>query len=237
MPAESTLLARWLARADDPRTAFHEARGVTTWSGAVDAAERVAAGLLGGRRSLEGERVAMLVSPGADFAAGFFGVLRAGGAVVVLSPLHPPPETRYFCDDAGVRTVLASADLAERASCLAPERSVVLIEDMVARARARLGPVPGERDAALQLYTSGTTGKPKGAVITHANLAVQQELLGEAWAWRESDVLLHVLPLHHMHGLAIALLSAVGSRRGHSLSALPSTPAPTWERHGAAPPS
>jgi malonyl-CoA/methylmalonyl-CoA synthetase len=229
MPAESPLLAGWIARAGDARVAFHDARGETPWSAAVDASERVAASLLGGRRSLEGERVALLVSPGADFATCFFGVLRAGGAVVVLSPLHPAPETRYFCDDAGVRTVLASADLADRAAPLAPERSVVLAAEALSHPRSRfLGPMPLERDAALQLYTSGTTGKPKGAVISHANLAVQQNLLRDAWDWRAEDTLLHVLPLHHMHGLAIALLSAVGA--GAATRFLPAFDArATWD--------
>src|SRR5271169_4537809 len=128
---ESSLLSRWLARAGDARPAFHDGRGATSWSEAVDAADRVAAALLEGRRSLEGERVALLVSPGAAFVACFFGVLRAGGAVVVLSPLHPAPETRYFCDDAGVRTVIASADQAGRVAFLAPERSVLLAETLV----------------------------------------------------------------------------------------------------------
>src|SRR5579884_1875572 len=104
--ASSRLLTEWLARAGEPRTAFVEPAGATCWNEAVDRADRVAAALLGGRRSLEGERVALLVSPGAAFVACFFGVLRAGGAVVVLSPLHPPPETAYFCGDARVRTVV-----------------------------------------------------------------------------------------------------------------------------------
>jgi len=228
VPAESTLLARWLALAGDSRIAFHDGRGATRWSEAVDASGRVATALLGGRRSLDGERVALLVSPGADFAACFFGVLRAGGAVVVLSPLHPPPETLYFCEDAGVRTVVVSADLAPRTAGLASDRRVLLAGDLVSHTRARLGPVPGDDDAALQLYTSGTTGKPKGAVISHGNLAAQQALLGEAWAWRADDVLLHVLPLHHMHGLAIALLSAVGA--GARTLFLPSFEArATWD--------
>src|SRR5271166_5487802 len=111
MRGDSRLLARWLARADDPRPAVHDGGGPHAWTHVVDAADRVACALLDGRRSLDGERVALLVSPGAAFVACFFGVLRAGGAVVVLSPLHPPPETRYFCDDAGVRTIVASAEL------------------------------------------------------------------------------------------------------------------------------
>jgi len=64
---------------------------------------------------------------------------------------------------------------------------------------------------ALQLYTSGTTGRPKGAVLTHANIGIQQQLVGDAWGFSQSDVLLHALPLHHMHGLAIALLTALGA--------------------------
>jgi malonyl-CoA/methylmalonyl-CoA synthetase len=207
----SVLLEPWLARADDARTAIVDPRGESTWSELVDRADRVACALLGERRSLEGERVALLVSPGAAFAAAFFGVLRAGGTVVVLSPLHPPPETRYFCDDARVRTVIASADMAERVAFLAPQRAVLLVETLVIHPRRAILTAPRDEDPALQLYTSGTTGKPKGAVLGHRNLGVQQRLLREAWAWRAEDTLLHVLPLHHMHGLAIAWLSAVGT--------------------------
>jgi malonyl-CoA/methylmalonyl-CoA synthetase len=212
MASPSHLIARWSSVAESSRPAVHDLAGTATWKGTGEAADRVAAGLLDGRRSLEGERVALLVSPGFSFLACFFGVLRAGGAVVVLSPLHPAPETKYFCEDAGVRTIVASPELAGRCAFLASERRVVLAEALLAaRSRGAVAADPREDDPALQLYTSGTTGKPKGAVITHANLAVQQALLAEAWGWGDDDVLLHVLPLHHMHGLAIALLSAVGA--------------------------
>jgi malonyl-CoA/methylmalonyl-CoA synthetase len=240
MPA-SPLLARWLARAEDQRTATRDAAGPATWRDLVLGADRLAAGLLAGRSSLDSERVALLVSPGAEFVQSLFGVLRAGGAAVVISPLHPPPETRYLCDDARVTTILASPDLSGHVAHLAArgplERRIMLTPELLAPTgsdlRSHLRSLPRAEDAALQLYTSGTTGKPKGVVITHANVAAQQELLGEAWGLCEGDVLLHVLPLHHMHGLAIALLPAIGA--GASTLFLGGFDArATWEAMGEA---
>jgi malonyl-CoA/methylmalonyl-CoA synthetase len=207
----SPLLARWLARSDDARPLAHDAHGLTTWRQGIRLANRAACALLDGRRSLEGERVAILVSPGATFVECLFGVLRAGGCAVILSPLHPSPETAYFCSDAGVRTIAASPELVERVAFLAPERRILTTDALLAGVEATVSAEPSSEDAALQLYTSGTTGRPKGAIITHANLAIHQELLAEAWAWRGDDVLLHALPLHHLHGLGIAMLSAVGA--------------------------
>ncbi|HEX4447786.1 MAG TPA: AMP-binding protein, partial [Polyangiaceae bacterium] len=227
MPAPlSTLLARWLQRSDDRRVMARDPRGETAWDHAVAAADRVATALLDGRRSLEGERVGLLVSPGADFVACMFGVFRAGGCLVVLSPLHPAPETAYFCADARVRTVIASPELAERIAFLAPERRIVTTDAVLAGPHGTIVATPHDEDPALQLYTSGTTGKPKGAIITHGNLAQQQALLEQAWAWNADDVLLHVLPLHHLHGLGIALLTALGA--GASAHFVPFDPRATW---------
>jgi malonyl-CoA/methylmalonyl-CoA synthetase len=225
---ESRILARWLAHADDPRPVAHDAAGTTAWREAVARADRVAGALLAGRASLEGARIALLVTPGADFIACLFGVLRAGGCAVILSPIHPPPETAYFLDDSGAETILASPELAPRLGAVAGGRRVLLTEAVTqARASDAVRARPAAGDPALQLYTSGTTGKPKGAVITHENLALQQELLGEAWQWREDDVLLHVLPLHHLHGLGIAMLSALGA--GASVRFLPFDARATWD--------
>jgi malonyl-CoA/methylmalonyl-CoA synthetase len=204
----SSLLARWTARAGDPRAAVIGAGGASSWRDVVAGADALATELLRGRPSLAGARVALLVSPGAAFVTSFFGVLRAGGAVVPLSPLHPPPEVQRMCDDAAVEAVIASPPFAGRAAALG-------LPLVAADASRPAGPPPPARpsdgDPALQVYTSGTTSRPKGAVLTHANLAVQQELLGETWGLREDDVLLHVLPLHHIHGIGIAMLAAIGS--------------------------
>ncbi len=210
----STLTSRWVARAGDSGVAVLDGRGPHSHDDVIAGSLRVASALLhaAGRGSLEGQRVAILVGPSAAFVEAFFGVLLAGGCVVVLSPLHPAPETRYFCDDAGVRTVLVSAELRELAAPLAATLEIRDLEPILATDEPPfdLGPLADDAPA-LQLYTSGTTGKPKGAVITHANLAVQQQLVGQAWGFGEADTLLHALPLHHMHGLAIALLTALGA--------------------------
>ncbi len=176
---------------------------------------------IGAKTTLGGERVALLVEPGADFVEAFFGVLSAGGCVVVLSPVHPVAETQYVCDDAHVRTILVSPSLAERLGPAGAGRRLIPIASPEAgdTLASDVGPGASHEDAALQVYTSGTTGKPKGAVLTHENLGIQQVLLGEAWGMSENDRLLHALPLHHIHGLGIALLTALGA--GASVTMLP----------------
>ena len=214
----SGLVRRFLDRHDDARPCILDAR-THTYRDVVLGAARVARAL-STEGPLAGARVAILVGPGAAFVEAFFGVLLAGGCVVVLSPLHPRPETRYFCEDAGVRAVLVSAAHASPAAPLADSFAVRPLEPILESAGSieaaehdrRIADVDFPTEApALQLYTSGTTGKPKGAVLTHGNLSIQPRLIGQAWGFTERDVLLHALPLHHMHGLVIALLTALAA--------------------------
>ena len=71
--------------------------------------------------------------------------------------------------------------------------------------------LPSINDTAVIIYTSGTTGRPKGAEITHGNLISNLQSLHEAWGWRPDDVLLHVLPIFHVHGLFVALHGALNA--------------------------
>ena len=99
------------------------------------------------------ERIAILVPPGADFVSASFGILLAGGVAVVLSPLHPAPETLSFCEDAGVRFVLVGDDPAYRALA-APLRVRIDVRPLASLAQERALREIEEGAAALQLYTA-----------------------------------------------------------------------------------
>lgn len=182
---------------------------------------RIRGALCRGARALalDGERVALLGSPGAAWVEAFLGVILAGGTALPLSPLYPSTELRWFLEDAGVQRLLITDDMAAMAAPLVSGRTDVeaLRIEELADAPAHTGSAAQDIDAdaaAVLLYTSGTTGKPKGALLTHRNLATHAALLRDAWAFSPDDALLHALPLHHLHGLGISLLTALlaGSR-------------------------
>jgi malonyl-CoA/methylmalonyl-CoA synthetase len=151
--------------------------------------------------------VAFLAPPSSAYVELLLGIMRAGGTAVPLSPLHAPPELAHLLATAGPRHILATEAMAARltgapVTVYRPQRGV-------SQALA-----PAARDPALMLFTSGTTGKPKGVVLSHAAVAATCASLHEAWGWRRDDRLLHVLPLHHTHGVIVALLGALWAGAG-----------------------
>ena len=207
----SPFLARLHALAASDRLAVEDDAVRRSFAQLHDRALRARAALCDGQASLEGRRIAILVSPGAAWVEAFLGVVLGGGVALPLSPLYPPSELAWFGDDAGADTLVLSADLASRAVDLAKGRRVLAVETIASGPREEAAAIAAiaPDDTALLLYTSGTTGKPKGAMLTHENLAVQAALLREAWGFSADDRLLHALPLHHLHGLGISLLTTL----------------------------
>lgn len=206
----SPLVSRIQARKHERRLAVQDDLETRSFAELWDGALRARAALLAGRTSLEGDVVALFASAGARWLEAFLGIILAGGVVLPLSPQYPAPELAWFGQDAHATIVIVSDDLRERAALLCENRRVLpmgsLRETMTKSEEISLRQAD---DVALLLYTSGTTGKPKGAMITHANVAIQAELLGEAWSWQTTDLLLHALPLHHLHGLGISLMTSI----------------------------
>jgi malonyl-CoA/methylmalonyl-CoA synthetase len=189
------------------RVATVDVRGDHSYGELLDASAAVARALLAGRRDLEEARVAFMVAPGFDYAAVQWGIWRAGGIAVPLCLTHPQPELEYAAGDTGAAVVVADAAFVERASSLGAP--VVATADALRGAGDAALPSVDERRRAMILYTSGTTSRPKGAVTTHANLRAQMESLKRAWEWSRDDRILHVLPLHHTHGIVNVLLCAL----------------------------
>ena len=215
------------------RTAVIAADGIFTYQDLEEATSRVAATLCNGRCDLHEARVAFLVAPGFAHVAVAHGIWRAGGVAVPLAVSHPTSELDYVVRDAQASIVVTDPSRAETLEPVARATGAHL-----APTTALLAPSAAEPPAlppmtlarrALIVYTSGTTGKPKGVVTTHGNLAAQITALIDAWEWTGADHTLLVLPLHHVHGIVNVVGCALSA--GATCEMLPAFDAEaTWAR-------
>jgi malonyl-CoA/methylmalonyl-CoA synthetase len=191
--------------------AIVDARGTFTYADLDEASRRVAGALLAGAGDLSEARVAFFVAPGFGYAAVQRGIWRAGGVAVPLALSHPVAELEYVVGDAAPTVVIADAASAQLLETAAGNVGARLLTTDAALASPPAAELPflGATRRAMIVYTSGTTGRPKGVVTTHANIGAQVAALVEAWGWRSSDRLLLVLPLHHVHGIVNGLCSAL----------------------------
>lgn len=198
------------AAAHGDRLALIDEEGTYTYGQVLVAAHRAASCLLGEEGDLQEARVAFMAPPGLTYVAAQWGIWRAGGIAVPLCLAHPLPEIEYVLDDTGAAILMAHPDYADRLRPAAKARGIrfVLTTDAM-DADVRDLPVIDPARRALILYTSGTTSKPKGVVTTHHNITAMITSLIEAWGWTEDDHILHVLPLHHAHGIINVLLCAL----------------------------
>ncbi|WP_042169900.1 acyl-CoA synthetase [Streptomyces sp. NBRC 110035] len=161
----------------------------------------------------EARRVAVWATPTLETAVAVTAALLAGVTVVPLNPKSGGKELGHILSDSTPDLVLAAPgqELPEALAGL-PRLDV----DPADRAPGTLpGDSAGDEDPALVVYTSGTTGPPKGAVIPRRAIATTLDALADAWQWTGDDVLVHGLPLFHVHGLVLGVLGPL--RRGGSV--------------------
>ena len=190
----------------------------------------VASCLLDGSDDLNETRVAFLTQPGYHYAATQWGIWRAGGVAVPLATSHPRPELEYMIEDSRATIVVADATYDSAIRSIAAEMGLrfLLTTELLEGASGALPAFRHERRAMI-IYTSGTTNKPKGVVSTHNTIEAQITSLVEAWDWSTEDHILHVLPLHHIHGIVNVLGCSLWS--GAVCEMLPSFSAEAvWDR-------
>ncbi|MGW5238857.1 long-chain-fatty-acid--CoA ligase [Monashia sp. NPDC004114] len=203
-----------------------------TWSTLHQAAAKVA-GQLRAAGLEPGDRVSLILPNVPAYPVTFYGVLLAGGVVVPMNPLLKAGEIQYYFEDSGARFSFVWPDFAEEAGKAAAETGTRIV------VCGPMGPADGQFDAAesagepvldpvaraddetaVILYTSGTTGKPKGAELTHFNLHQNaHRSADDIMEMTEDDVIMGCLPLFHVFGLTCGLNTSV--QRGCTLTLIP----------------
>jgi malonyl-CoA/methylmalonyl-CoA synthetase len=172
-----------------------------------------------------GDRVAVQVEKSATAVLLYLATLRAGGVYVPLNSAYTLHEMEYFLDDAAPRIVVCAPEKRREMAPLAERFGGAALLTLGADAGsgtlvAAAGTEPAEfvdverddADPAAILYTSGTTGRSKGAVLTHGNLLSNARTLAQLWRFVPADVLVHALPIFHIHGLFVAINTVLAAR-------------------------
>ncbi|KAF3889412.1 MULTISPECIES: acyl-CoA synthetase [Nostocales] len=201
-----------IARAEEhnEKIAIVTTEGAFTYRDLLHTSSQIATSLLQDAEDLQEQRVAFLIPPGFQYAATQWGIWRAGGIAVPLCNSHPRPELEYVITHSGASMIVAHSNFESILRPIAEAQNLrfILTSDIRSSDVCSLPQVEISRRA-LILYTSGTTGKPKGVVTTHDNIQAQVTSLIVAWGWTSSDGILHVLPLHHIHGIINVLTCAL----------------------------
>ncbi|XP_048371101.1 malonate--CoA ligase ACSF3, mitochondrial [Sphaerodactylus townsendi] len=164
---------------------------------------------------LNGERISFLCPNDASYVTAQWAAWMSGGVAVPLYRKHPASELEYFIKDSQSALLVVEESYLEKMAPSADGLRVPIlplpqsgkcspVEESLLEARC---PISEWKDrGAMIIYTSGTTGKPKGVLSTHQNVQAVITGLVDKWQWTKDDVILHVLPLHHVHGVVNKLL-------------------------------
>ena len=204
-----------------------------TWSYAGFADHvRVVAGALRGWGVRPGDRVALYLENSPSFLAAYLATLWCGAVMVPLNVRYRDAELRHMLADAEARLVVTDAAGRPTVDAVRPDApSLGAVVELAGRPEADAGvwhtlaaaeplaePIGNDpAAAALIAYTSGTTGRGKGAVLSHANLLANARSVGRAWAWTAADRLLLALPLFHIHGLGVGFHGTLAHGAGLTL--------------------
>ena len=163
--------------------------------GQIEQAVAQVAGYLGALGVEPGGRVALQSEKSVEGLVVYLGVLKAGAVFLPLNPAYTPAELDYFLEDAQPSVFITDPQrFVTEAGGAQPMRQAVARE---------------ADDLAALIYTSGTTGRSKGAMLSHGGLAANAHSLQKLWGFGADDVLLHALPIFHVHGLFISLHCAL----------------------------
>jgi len=194
--------------------------------------------LSNGKQDLKEARVAALIPNGYSWVVAQWATWAAGGFYVPVLHTHPVPEMTYIVENSEAQIIIVHKTLEAKGRELAEKtgvKQVVVIDEDFQTVSGKEGlPDVSEESfdlerSAFMLYTSGTTGRPKGVVMTHKSLTAQAKSMSECWHWTENDKVLHVLPLHHIHGVSNILLTALYN--GATVEFMPKFDAPgIWQR-------
>ena len=203
MPA-ATLPDLYAERRPSPDTVFlHVPGGPTITYGAADARTAQLAHALRHHGVAPGDRVAVQTDKSPTALLLVLACVRAGAVLLPMNPAYTGQEVDYLIGDAEPRLVVQGEDGLRRVAAVADAQSTSFDDEPV-----------GPDDLAAILYTSGTTGRPKGAMLTQRNLASNAAALHEVWGFEPGDVLLHALPIFHLHGLFVAVNCVLANGTG-----------------------
>ncbi|SPO02278.1 related to malonyl CoA synthetase [Cephalotrichum gorgonifer] len=192
-----------------------------------------------GREDLGGDRIAFLVENSYDYVVTLLAILAARAIALPLSAGFPAAELQYILNQSEASLLVSSAKFASKANevlatDLSSKPAVLHLEKLLGGSPHEQVLLEGEDagQAAMMLYTSGTTNRPKGVLLPQSVLTAQSKSLAEAWKYSSADHLLHVLPLHHIHGTVNAILTPLLA--GSTIEFMfPFNPDKVWRRLAA----
>ncbi len=189
-----------------------------TWSyREIDQSSARYAAALRGLGLTAGDRLVAQVDKSVDAVLLYLACLRCGIIYVPLNTAYTTHEIEYFLSDANPHTLICRPEDLQRLASIAQEQGAVNclsladgLDQYATKAAADEQLTRLDQDAVIaMIYTSGTTGRSKGAMLSYENLASNLLALHEIWGWQSDDVLLHALPIFHVHGLFVALHCAL----------------------------